>query len=46
MGLEGLELGIYVKNVLDNKAKYPSQDNGGYIVNRGRTYGLGVRYKI
>jgi outer membrane receptor protein involved in Fe transport len=46
LGLDGLELGVYAKNLLDNEAEYPSPNDGGYIVNKGRTWGLGIKYKF
>lgn len=46
MSLNGdhLELSAYVKNLLDNDARYPSPNDGGYIVNMGRTFGFHIKY--
>jgi hypothetical protein len=40
-----LELSIYLKNILDNKAKYPAPNNGGYTVNIGSNYGISFKLR-
>lgn len=38
-----MEWTLYGKNILNNKAKYPAPNDGGYTVNSGITVGTGIR---
>lgn len=40
-----IEFSTYIKNIFDNEAKYPSPNDGGYIVNVGMTYGVGLKMR-
>lgn len=46
IGADGLDLGVYAKNVLDNNPNYPSPNDGGYVVNNGRSFGMNIKYKL